>query len=1036
MSRKGRFTRLLGLGTLALAFLAGAATAQAQEATISGKVTNEQGAPVQGAVVSIASLNRTAPTNANGQYSITITGAAVDGRMIAISARKLGNQPLTKQVALTGGTHTVDFTLKADPFRLDQIIVTGVAEATSAKNLSINVAHVSEDQISEVPATNAVSALEGKVSGARISVSNGTPGSQPIIRLRGSTNLSVGGSAPLLVVDGVITTGSLADIDGNDIESIEVLKGAASANSYGSEAANGVISITTKRGKSVPDGRVAITARSEVGSGDLERYTPLSQHHQYQLNPDGSFALDKNGNRILAADHIMQNAYPAGTWRNQQKVWLRNSDFQTGYVNLGVRRGQTNFSSSYTYQGNSGILPFLTGDRVHNLRMNVDQGISDKLDMSAGITYVYNWNDASNSNPFFALLQAPPDVNLEYPNGPNDLRFNPYLPPAQAPNSRGNPLYALANTNYANVRQRVFGSFSTRYRPTSWLTLDANYGTDRTNRNITQYQFKGYLTSNGTPGNGSYLVSGLTDNAQNASANATLTHTFWSTFRSTTRFTYLYEDEGVLSLQTNTSKLVVDLPTENAADPSSVFGSSSQSTVRSRDVYGTEQFSWKDKWMGMLMTRRDGSSLFGSNNRYANFYGWSLAYRVTEDWHVPGVQELKLHVAKGTAGLRPNFGDIYQTYSLSSGRLSKSQLGNPNLVPAVQTELEYGINATFLDRFDLELTRANRVTNGAFLSIPLAISLSGGYLNQVQNAADVSGHTLELTLNTRVVDRTNFGYNLTITGDRTRQYLDRLNRPPFNRADAFGQGQGQQFWYFPGQVLGLMYGSKIVTDPKQLLDNPANKNNPNFSLDNYTVNEFGHVVLKSAYHTPAERPILYVDPKGNSTSLLIGNVNPDFNWSMIHDFRFKNWGLHVLVDGVKGGQIYNFTKQWMFQDGRSWDEDQTRLPAAARKPIEYFSATLYNGLNPVDYFVESGSYAKLRELSLNYTLSDRTRRMLHLNGFTNSIKLAVIGRNLHTWTRYGGADPETLGSNDFNFRIDGFRYPTLRTWTGQVSIGY
>ena len=165
-------------------------------------------------------------------------------------------------------------------------------------------------------------------------------------------------------------------------------------------------------------------------------------------------------------------------------------------------------------------------------------------------------------------------------------------------------------------------------------------------------------------------------------------------------------------------------------------------------------------------------------------------------------------------------------------------------------------------------------------------------------------------------------------------------------------------------------------------------------------------------------------------------MNPKFNFGFANNIRFKGIGLYALFDGQHGGDVYNFTKQWMFQDLRHGDSDMAGKPQDQKVAMDFFSAGLYNGLVASDYFVEDGSYVKLRELSASYTLGQNILAKTGLGRISSGIKLALIGRNLYTWTNYSGFDPEVTSGNDFNFRIDGFRYPNFRTVTGQVEISF
>ncbi|MEK6612627.1 MAG: SusC/RagA family TonB-linked outer membrane protein [Gemmatimonadota bacterium] len=1004
-------------------------------AVVPGQVLAEKGAVQLGASVQMPQFNKVVAVDSRGNYRIEVPAT---NQMATFTARALGRSPVTKEIALAAGSHKLDFTLSST-IRLTEVVVTGVAAATDQKLLAIGVGKVGAEAMSQVPGSSPLAALAGKMAGARVAMPRGTPGGNPIIKLRGSTNLTPGGSAPLLVVDGVITRGDLQDIDANDIESIEVLKGAASSNTYGSSAANGVIAITTKRGKGNANNKVSFTTRTEIGSGSQERFVPLNKHHYFQLNPDGSFVLGGGRLRVPETDRLADNEFPAGTWRNQQKLWMQNGDYQNTFANMAVRRGNTNLSTSYSFEHNQGILPFVDGERRRNFRLNADQAITSKIDVSISSTYALNTNDQNpeGSGPFFALLQAPPDVDLRRPWGPTDsVAFNPYLPPAYDYSSRGNPLYDLTVRDNRFRRERMIGSGVIRYRPFTWLSFDATYGTDRLNTGNQNYLKRGTFSSGAlnTTLNGTYSTSANRAANSNTTINTNVAKA-WGNLSSTTRLTYLQEISNTYNQSANTSKLNIDLPTINGGDVNSTGASSSQTLVRSENYFVTQGLNYKDRYLVQAMIRRDGSSLFGADARYHNFWGASGAYRLTEDVHIPGFQEVKLRAARGTAGLRPSFSSQYETYSLSGGTVSKNQIGNRALEPAVQTENEVGVNLEFLDRFSSEITMSDRKTVGAFLSVPLSSAKSGGFTAQTRNAADVSAHTLEAQISARLIDRSDLQWNMTVSGDRTRQYVDKLDRPPFSQAGGFGQAQGNQFWYRQGEALGVMYGDRYIKNPQDLLDNPVNKANASFSLDNYTKNAAGFVVLKSLRGTPGELPIKYVAPDG-TTLQRIGDSNADFAWSMIQDVTWKSLSFHVLVDGMVGGNIYNFTKQWMFMDLRHGSEDGTAYPVADRIALGFFSSGLYNGLVSNAYFVEGGSYAKLRELSVNYSLSNKVLEMTRLNTVATGVRIALVGRNLKTWTSYTGADPETLGGDDFNYRIDGFRYPSLRQLSAQITITY
>ena len=1034
------------LAALLLTIVA-SASASAQNAVITGKVTNEAGQPIAGANVLIQNMNVVATAGPEGNYTLTVPG--VSGQRVTLTARFFGFVPHSRPITLNAEAQTQNFTLKADPFRLEEVVVTGVTEATAKTKLPVSVTRISEDQIKEVPASNPIMALAGKVPGAKISPGRGNPGAAPTIRLRGSTNLTTGGSEPLILVDGVITKNSMADIDANDIESVEVLKGAAASSFYGSDAANGVVSITTKRGRNIGDNSISYTVRTEYGQSDVEHFVPLAKSHVYDTLPGGQIRLT-SGVRTVKTDQIMDTPYPTTgpqRWRNQLETWLTNGAFLTTNIQVGARRGNTNLNTSVSYDRNEGILPFIDGQGRKNFRLNVDQGLWKNADLSAGLTYGLTNNDydPNGSGGWFELMQMPPDLDLKNPNDAEAcpsataitcVDYYRHINPANSPSARANPLYQLVNNDFRLRRERMLGSFTARYRPIDWLRLEASYGTDRLNRKEMNYNFKGYLQETGIPGLGSLSERRIENVAQNSQVNATATRLFMGNLLSTTRAAYLFEDSRGEDFQTASSKLnVFAVPDLQAADPAQLSASNDRTKAITYNTSFAQSFDYKDRYILDALVRNDQSSLFGPEDRSTNFYRVAGRYRIAEDFAIPGFQELSIRAARGTAGIRPDFAWQYETYTVSGGVISKAQLGNRALKPAIQTETEMGLNATFLNRFDLELVQANRTTKGAILNVPLSLAASGGFTTQRQNAADVDAKTTELALQTRVLERPDFSWSMSITGAHTTQEITRMDRAPF-RVNAGGQGQ-DVFYYKAGEALGVIYGQKLVKEFSQLLDNPARATTA-LTIDSinkyYVKNPLGYVVLASQRGLATERAIQYTDATGNSTTHKIGDVNPDFTFGIANNLRFKGLSLYALLDGQQGGDVYNFTKQWMFQDLRHADEDQSGVPQSQKIALPFFSSGLYNALVASDYFVEDGSFMKLRELSLGYTLSPSMISKMRMGGRAQSVKLAVVGRNLMTFTKYSGFDPDVTSGSDFNFRIDGFRYPAFRTITGQVEI--
>jgi hypothetical protein len=307
-----------------------------------------------------------------------------------------------------------------------------------------------------------------------------------------------------------------------------------------------------------------------------------------------------------------------------------------------------------------------------------------------------------------------------------------------------------------------------------------------------------------------------------------------------------------------------------------------------------------------------------------------------------------------------------------------------------------------------------------------------------------------------LADRPDLSWRLNVAADRTRQTITQLNTAPFLVGPSYAGSNDvvQHFRIAAGETFGVIYGTKIVRSFAQLCDDPVKKAagcGPGLTYDpaNYVVNEDGYLVTAAAYHTANEKFLPYVDPQGNKV-VRIADVNPDFNASFTTNLRYKNFAAYALVDWVQGGNIYNATRQWPFFEYRDRIYDQSGKPAAncagttdpvhcpystGKKPIAYYQG-LYNGINPIDFFVESGTYVKIKELNVSYTFDRSTLAKLGLG--INSLRLGVIGRNLFTFTKYSGYDPEVAGlsGDPYSFRVDGFSYPNFRTFTGFAEINF
>ena len=331
--------RRLYAAAASLIFLLPSDAAHAQQTmTITGRVTSN-GQPLGGTQVGIAELSAGAVTDQQGRYSFTVDPSRAS-RPVTLLARSIGYRPIRRSLTLAAGRSEQNFELEKDVLNLEAVVTTGVSEATSQTKTTFAVAAVDNAQIKEAPASSPLGALSGRVAGASVTAVNGEPGSAPRIRLRGPTSLT-GSQDPLIIVDGTISRLSLADINSEDIERIEVIKGAAASSLYGSDAANGVVQIFTKRGATLAAGQTSVTVRNEYGSNDLRKTVPNNFSHPYKVTASGEFARDANGNRIQEDDKISDNSYPKVF--DQLGDVFRSGQFMTNYISVGQRNEKSNF---------------------------------------------------------------------------------------------------------------------------------------------------------------------------------------------------------------------------------------------------------------------------------------------------------------------------------------------------------------------------------------------------------------------------------------------------------------------------------------------------------------------------------------------------------------------------------------------------------------------------------------------------------------------------------------------------------------------
>ncbi len=1015
----------------------------AQERTVTGTVTSaEDGEPLPGVNVVIKGTSTGTITDGDGKYNVATPSDDAVLRFTFIGL-------LTQEVSV-GNRSSIDVKMKPDARQIEELVITGSAVGQSEKKLSFAVGKIDEELLQEAPAPNVATGLQGKVSGLRVNTGGGQPGRGANFQIRAANSLTTG-QQPLIIVDGVFLNGStLADINSEDIERVEVLKGSAGASLYGSQAANGVIQIFTKRGKGLEEGVTRITYRTEIGASALANNRfPTADTHHYELDPNGNFKFDGTGARVLAADGLQDNPYP--NYQDYQDQFFRNGDFSSHSISVQGRGKDTNFGASAQTLTDEGILEGVDGYRRNAFRVNVDHRINRKLDMSISSSYSTSEQDRVPSNGTGALINNilfyPPFYDLNLPNEEDGTPFNWDIDSLGS--TIRNPWYTLTNRKTTQRRTRLIGGIKGNYDLNDKFSFNASVALDRSVNRFQEFINKGFLSNDlragvqfvqgGDGAGGGLEESSRIRNSLISRVNAVYQEKFGD-LNLAARLSYLYEDldDAFVSARGDDLSVSGIRSFDNITNNASIRLQSEQQKIVSNSFFIITDLDYQDKYIFSGLIRREGSSLFGPENRWATYYRLSAAYRLTEDIEIPKVEELKFRASVGTAGIRPTFEQRFETFTLRNGNATKNTLGNNLLEPANSREIELGINASFLDRFTFEFNWVQALTQNQILRVPQPAA--AGFSAQWRNAGTVDARVIEFALNTEIVNTDDFSWNFRVNFDKTRQIIDELNVPAYNTGP--GNQSSTIFRIEEGVSFGTMNGEVFATSLDEVADREGS----------FVINKAGFVVESQFLGTPDEVPIKLEDDAGNPLVRKIGDINPDFRMGFANTLSYKNITLYTLFDWKNGGDIYNQSRAWLHRD--LLHQEASELPIA----VDFWN-NLYNVNVPSNAFVEDGSFFMLRELALSYRFN-KEQLANFLGGAVHGVKIGFVARNLFTFTDYSGFHPDITSSprdenqlsnrvaggagSDANtpngdpsvFYFDSFVYPQTKTFAGSIQITF
>ena len=847
------------------AFLALPGLARAQDAVITGRVTAEgSGAGLSGATVAITELGVGVLTNATGAYTLTVPAARIRGQSTAIVARFIGYVPLRRQITLTAGRQTQDFSIRQDVNRLNEVVVTGVSVATERAKVPFAVTRVDSTQ-APVPGVNALSQLAGKVPGANIVAASGRPGAQPSVLLRGPKSINATGRSqdPLYIVDGVILSGGIPDLNSQDIESVEVVKGAAASSLYGSQAANGVIQITTKQGRFSRDG-VRFGVRTEYGVNDVEREIAIAQRHALLMDESltrfcinalaegcqrtvnwteealrindnqldfatgtatlpvdlGSALQGANGRRLFQT-----NPWPGANYNAVQQL-VQPKPLAILNADMTGKFGGTNFFASVNRTDQGGSIRFLEGYDRTSARLNVNQVFGSAWNVGVNTYFARAEEDGfdqqGGGNAFFRLTRTPPIVDLTRTDSRGRLFIRPNIQGGGSQNE--NALYTLQNVQRLDVTNRFIGALTAKYTPFTWLAADANFGYDNQDQNGRQFQNRGFRntgpTANPATNNGlifNYAQARRSLNGAMGVAFPNFEPVSELLLTPSVRVQYLQQDFNDRVAQ-GSQLAVSDVEDLRNVTGGTLTANAERTSDRQLTYSGGARLEYKGRYILDGNVRRDGNSAFGSDQRWANYGRIAATWIASDEGFFEPIRDkvnlLRFIANYGTSRLAPRFNAQYEAYTIQPGGALRFQtLGNPDLRPQVSAGGELGFELGVFNNVNFTATYAEEDTRDQILPVPLAGTQ--GFQQQWQNVGTLNNKTVELSLNFPILRRNGVDWTGRVNYERTRTTVAKLDVAPFFTGGTL-QGTESMFQVKEGERFGTFYGRGFVRSCAEL----------------------------------------------------------------------------------------------------------------------------------------------------------------------------------------------------------------------------